>query len=240
MVRSPLKEPCVPTDLYLIRHGESVANVEPIVAGMRGDAGLTDRGRDQAALLEARLRAEGLRANRLYGSTLPRAVETAEYVARALGLPVHHDDELQELRPGAADGLAVDEWRARYPAFESSVAMNPFQPFAPDGESWAGFLIRAAAALSRLVDAHEDEAVVAVTHGGVIEASFYLAFGLGATARHVAFAPSNTGITHWRHRRLPGDEREWTLVRFNDARHLDESVVEEPPEQAVPTPAEER
>ena len=32
------------TELYLIRHGESVANVEPIIGGMRGDAGLTDRG----------------------------------------------------------------------------------------------------------------------------------------------------------------------------------------------------
>lgn len=44
------------TQLYLIRHGEAVANVEPIIGGMRGDAGLTDRGREQADLLEQRLR----------------------------------------------------------------------------------------------------------------------------------------------------------------------------------------
>ena len=40
------------TELYLIRHGESVANVEPIIAGMRGDMGLTDRGREQGRLLD--------------------------------------------------------------------------------------------------------------------------------------------------------------------------------------------
>ena len=101
------------TELYLIRHGESVANVTPIIGGMRGDTGLTDRGRDQARLLEKRLREEDLRADQLYSSTLPRAMETAEYVARALDLPVQPDDELHELRPGEADGLTVDEWRER-------------------------------------------------------------------------------------------------------------------------------
>jgi broad specificity phosphatase PhoE len=74
------------TQLYLIRHGEAVANVEPIIGGMRGDAGLTDRGREQAHLLEQRLGREKLRADQLYASTLPRAWETAGFVARALRL----------------------------------------------------------------------------------------------------------------------------------------------------------
>lgn len=230
----------MPTDLYLIRHGEAVANVEPIIGGMRGDAGLTDRGRRQAELLEERLRTEGWKVDQLYASTLPRALETAEYVTRGLQQTAHRDEELQELRPGEADGLHVDEWRARYPGLESGPAVSPFQPFAPGGENWAGFLLRAGAALNRLVEAHTDQTVVAVTHGGVIEASFYLAFGLGATTTRISFAPANTSITHWRHRRLPNSHVEWTLVRFNDARHLDEKdVTGEPPRQAVPTPAEE-
>ena len=81
-------------DLYLIRHGESVPNVQPIIGGMRGDAGLTDRGRRQSQLLEERLRAERLAATQLYASTLPRARETARYVSRALDLPVQFDDDL--------------------------------------------------------------------------------------------------------------------------------------------------
>jgi broad specificity phosphatase PhoE len=63
------------TQLYLIRHGESIPNIEPIIGGMRGDAGLTDRGREQAHLLQQRLRTEELRADQLYASTLPRAWE---------------------------------------------------------------------------------------------------------------------------------------------------------------------
>jgi probable phosphoglycerate mutase len=231
----------MPTDLYLIRHGESVANVEPIIAGMLSDAGLTDLGRKQAELLEERLRSEGLRADQLYVSTLPRALETGEYVARALQLPIQRDDDLQELRPGEADGLSVDEWRTRYAGPDTThLAIHPFRPFSPGGETWAGFLVRAGGALARLVARHEEETVVAVCHGGVLEASFYLAFGLGGTGSRVAFVPLNTSITHWRHRRGPHGHSEWTLVTFNDAGHLAVGgLPEESPREAVPTPPEE-
>ena len=96
------------TELYLVRHGEAVANVEPVIGGMRGDAGLTPRGRDQARLLQERLLDQRMHADRLVSSTLPRALQTAEYVARALRLPVLRDDGLHELRPGEADGLTVE------------------------------------------------------------------------------------------------------------------------------------
>ena len=229
------------TELYLIRHGESVPNVEPIIGGMRGDAGLTDRGREQARLLEERLRAERLRADRLYASTLPRAWQTAEYVARALQLPVLPDDELHELRPGEADGLTVEEWRARYGGYDTALAtVDPFRVFSPGGESWAGFLVRAGAALTRLVTHHPDETVVAVSHGGVLEASFYLAFGLGGTGNRVSFATLNTSISHWRHHRGPDGRRNWTLVTFNDAGHLAGTLLPvEPTREAVPTPVHE-
>src|ERR687885_1193001 len=121
------------TELYLIRHGESVANVEPIIGGMRGDAGLTARGREQAALLAARLRAQGPRADVLYASTLPRARETAGYLARVLGLPVGYDDEWQELHPGEADGLSVAEWEERYGGRGVATRRDPHPPFAPGG-----------------------------------------------------------------------------------------------------------
>jgi broad specificity phosphatase PhoE len=119
------------TQLYLIRHGEAVANVEPIIGGMRGDAGLTDRGREQAHLLEQRLRREKLRADQLYASTLPRAWETAGYVARALRLSVQPAEELHELRPGDADGMTVDQWRDRYGGAER---------LPPAGTRFAAFL----------------------------------------------------------------------------------------------------
>lgn len=231
--------PPLETELHLIRHGESVPNVEPIIGGMRGDAGLTDRGREQARLLEQRLRDEDLHADQLYASTLPRALETAEYVARALRLPIQPADDLHELRPGEADGMTVDEWRRRYLGHGSPEFRDPFLPFSPGGESWVSFLARAGAALVALVDRHPGETVVAVTHGGVIEASFSLAFGLGGTANRVSFAALNTSITRWRHRSRDG-RREWTAVTFNDAGHLAGAATPvESAREAVPTPPAE-
>jgi broad specificity phosphatase PhoE len=229
------------TQLYLIRHGESIPNIEPIIGGMRGDAGLTDRGREQAHLLQQRLRTEELRADQLYASTLPRAWETADYVARALRLPVQPADELHELRPGDADGMTVDEWQDRDGGFDPPPALkDPFRAFSPGGESWAAFLVRAGAALTTLVDRHPDEAIVAVCHAGIVEASFYLAFGLGSTGNRVSFAALNTSITQWRHRRGPGGRRDWTIVTFNDAAHLVAAATPtESPRDAVPTPASE-
>ena len=228
------------TDLYLIRHGEAVANVEPIIGGMHGDTGLTDRGRRQAKLLEERLRADDLRADQLYVSTLPRALETGAYVARALQVPMQPDDELQELRPGEADGLSVDEWQSRFGVPDGSSATDPFRAFSPGGESWATFLVRAGRALATLVRRHEDETVVAVCHGGVLEASFFLAFGLGGTGTRVGFAPLNASITHWRYERDEHFQEKWTLVKFNDSGHLaGEDLPEESPREAVPTPTDE-
>ena len=236
-----LEEAPVATELYLVRHGEAVANVQPVIGGMSGDAGLTGRGRDQARLLQERMLDQRMHADRLVSSTLPRALQTAEYVARALGLPVLRDDGLHELRPGEADGLTVEQWRARYRAGEQPPGTwDPYRPFSPGGESWAAFLARAGAALSRLVARHPDQTVVAVCHAGVVEASFALAFGLGASGNRVDCSPLNTSLTHWRHRpALPG-EPEWTLVSFNDAAHLPSSAMPASlPHDAVPLPGED-
>jgi broad specificity phosphatase PhoE len=209
----------VATDLYLVRHGEAFSNVEPVIAGVRSDRGLTHLGHRQASLLEARLRADPLEADVLYVSTLRRATETGDYVARALGLPVRATEGLQELRPGDADGLTIEEWRTR--SDRDVPPRDPFQPFSPGGESWAAFLLRAQLTLTDLVAHHPGQRVVAVCHAGVLEASFCLAFGLGPTARRVQVAPAHTSITHWRHshHRSRGPD-EWTLMGFNDAGHL--------------------
>ncbi|RBY81571.1 histidine phosphatase family protein [Blastococcus sp. TF02A-26] len=230
------------TELYLVRHGEAVANIEPVIGGMRGDRGLTSRGREQCRLLEHRLSRRPMHVDRLVSSTLPRALETAEYVARALGLPVLHDEGLHELRPGEADGLTVQQWRDLYRVGEEPPGTREsYRVFSPGGESWATFLARAGGALTQLVTRHRDETVVAVCHAGIVEASFALAFGLGASAHRVDCAPTNTSLTHWRHRLGPCGEPLWTLVTFNDASHLTNSVLPESPAQdAVPLHGDDR
>lgn len=221
----------VATDLYLVRHGEAMSNVEPVIGGMRGDAGLTARGQEQARLLQARLENQPMHVDRLVSSSLPRALETAAYVAAALRLPVLSDEGLHELRPGDADGLSLDQWRARYRTDEQPpVVRDPYRVFSPGGESWATFLARAGTALTGLVERYPDETVVAVCHAGVVEASFAVAYGLGASGYRVAVPPLHTSLTHWRYRPAPPPgEPAWMLVSFNDAAHLTGTGDGQPP-----------
>ena len=209
----------VVTQLFLIRHGEAVSNVQPIVGGMRGDTGLTPRGVAQAERLRDRLVSTGeIAADVLISSTLPRARETAEIIAPALGLPIIWDDEVQEMRPGVADGMSLDDFREK---FGIPTGHEPLRPLAPGGENWGQFMLRVATALDRIARQHRDKAVVIVCHGGVIEGSFVYFFGLNSFAGlPVRFNTHNTSITYWT-QVSPGDpSARWRLMCYNDDAHL--------------------
>jgi 2,3-bisphosphoglycerate-dependent phosphoglycerate mutase len=204
------------TRVVLVRHGEAVCNVEGVVGGRTGCRGLTGAGAAQVSALAGRLAASGELAGvaALYSSVLPRALETAAILAPALDrwrdgppLDVAADCDLCELHPGQADGLTWAELAERYP--EPDWDADPARPLAPGGESWAGFVDRAAAAVARLADAHPGELVVAACHAGVIEATL-LRF-LATDRERLRLPTAHASLTVWQ--RLDG---EWTLRRYND------------------------
>lgn len=205
------------THLYLIRHGEAISNVEPILGGMRGDTGLTPLGVQQAEALRDRLAGTGeIVPDIVIASTLPRARQTAEIIAPAFGLPIVGDDDVQEQHVGEADGMRLDEFAARYGTPDSE--RDPYRPLAPGGESWAQFLLRVGTALYRIATEHEGKTVVIVCHGGIIDGSLISFFGMNAQA---SFHTHNTSITHWEQRIHPGTQRlRWRLVSYNDVAHL--------------------
>lgn len=207
------------THLYLIRHGEAVANVTPIVAGMQGDAGLTERGRQQAARLRDRLaRTKEIAADVLIASTLPRARQTAEIIQPALGLPIVFDDEVQELRIGEADGMTNSEAWAKFgtPDFDA----QPLRPIAPGGESWGDFTLRVARALTRITSEHAGKTIVVVCHGGVIDSSFIHFFHMpGLVLPPTDFHTRNTSVTHWEYVNRRSRSL-WRLNSYNDIEHL--------------------
>ena len=66
-------------DFYFIRHGESESNITPgLASGTNFDAPLTNRGHKQAFAVGQRLRAEGRTFDRIYSSTMVRAVQTTQ------------------------------------------------------------------------------------------------------------------------------------------------------------------
>jgi probable phosphoglycerate mutase len=214
----------MPTNLYIIRHGEAYTNIESVIGGMQGDRGLTTRGVAQAEALARRLSTGEIAADVLYASTLPRTRATAEHVAAALKLPIAWDDELHELRPGESDGMRVEDARAEFAGFGTFLT-EPFTPIAPGGESWGSFQARTSAALERIIMRHLDQTIVVVAHGGTIDVSFLYMLGLGPHARaRNAYPCQNTAITHWQRIDSFG-RQEWQLIAHNDHRHLPEQMT---------------
>jgi broad specificity phosphatase PhoE len=114
--------PRVERVLYFVRHGQYSAP-----AGAKGGV-LTALGRRQAARL--RLYFEGLPVDSVSSSDLPRAVQTAEALARDLGVArVRRHAMLREVLPVAVHGVRVPlDKRARGKDQLDEIVARWFQP----------------------------------------------------------------------------------------------------------------
>ncbi|MBL7492929.1 histidine phosphatase family protein [Frankia sp. AgB1.9] len=93
--------------LVLVRHALSV---RPTLDGPDDHhRPLTEAGHEQAVALTAAL--VGFGASQVVSSPYLRAVQTIEPTAQALGLPVHHRDDLREWRSGLTP---TPDWQAHY------------------------------------------------------------------------------------------------------------------------------
>jgi probable phosphoglycerate mutase len=211
------------THIYLIRHAESVLAYHSHIRDIMAEDGLSPLGVSQAERLRDRLATTGeIRADALLSSTFPRARQTADIVAPALGLPVIPDDDLQELRPGDPGGMYWDEYAEKHghPDF----VKEPFRTIAPGAENLPQFWLRVAVTLHRIAREHEGKTVAAVCHGGVVDGSLIGLLGLSTLAfPSFRLETRNTSITHWEHFEQDGTPR-WRLHRYNDALHLDYDI----------------
>jgi probable phosphoglycerate mutase len=92
-------------EVWLIRHADAYHGLEALAEGVI-DPPLSERGRQQAARLAARLAPVSLDA--VWSSPLRRAVETAEAVAAGRGLEVRADPRLREVRTHWDDGVVLE------------------------------------------------------------------------------------------------------------------------------------
>ena len=207
------------TRLILVRHGESNVTVQRIIGGPRTCTGLSDLGRQQAERLRDRWASTGeVEADVLIASQYPRAYETAQIVAPALGdLPIVRDDGWGEHEPGpVCDGMSYQAFVDTYPDLSSRWDVHdPFATTFPEGETVAAFQFRVGSTVRRTLDQHEGRTIVVACHGGVVDAVLRLALkspAMGAFEINTV----NTSITEL----LLVKPSTWRLVRYNDHAHL--------------------
>ena len=196
--------------LLIIRHGESEADILNVHEG-RADFPLTPRGHAQAGAMAAFI-AGRWPVDRLYTSTLRRAMQTAEHLADAAKVGIIPDAGLMEFDNGLLAGLPYDEARKKYPPVDGLPADQSVYGM----ESRVEFRRRAKAALARvLADSKPNETVAVVSHGGMIDQLWHVFLGLPIDSG-LWFSTGDTGVHVWE---IDGSRRR--VVHANLTAHTD-------------------
>jgi probable phosphoglycerate mutase len=179
--------------LFLARHGQTDWNAAGRWQG-HTDVPINEYGRAQARALAERMRREGVAA--VASSDLARARDTAEIVARMLGVAVARvDADLREQRFGLFEGLTRGECEARFPE-ELARCRVDARAAPPGGESRQALLARVGAAVRRVVDELASPALV-VMHGGAMRSLLRELVGAtahGALAKWLREGIPNVGV----------------------------------------------
>jgi broad specificity phosphatase PhoE len=202
--------------ITLLRHAESEGNVANKPQGT-SDLPLTERGRRQAQALAERWKREGRQFDQALSSPLRRAKDTAEILAKTLGMEIEYEAMWIERDVGQMselDNHVIDEHYAN-PRSES-----PYHDaFGLGGEGQWQIYLRAGQALQNLLGRPEGNYLV-VSHGGLLNALLYSILGLSPQrfGSGPGFPFGNTSFVDLSY--LP-HRHKWNLERFNDDRHLE-------------------
>ncbi|UNK19234.1 histidine phosphatase family protein [Paenibacillus sp. N3/727] len=197
-------------ELFLVRHGQSVGNTQP--DRDMPDSPLTEQGHAQAARVAIYLRERGIRA--IYASPLIRAMQSAQPLARLLGLPIHVMKALYEVREGSRFiGLSQQSLLESVPEaiFEDTMETDGWECLGGDRPETVG---RRAQEALRQLRACREERIAVFCHGNFNEYLLRETLGIPSAA-HIRFPQENTGVNH-----IVFGEEETELLKLNDTGHL--------------------
>jgi probable phosphoglycerate mutase len=182
--------------LILMRHGEPEREGHDPC-----DPGLSECGWAQARAAVPILRDQGVDA--IYSSPQLRASQTADVIGDSMAVPVAYDF-----------GLVEFDYGAEYVHYDDAAAATWQSYFAGDLSPWGlsreAFHARIATSMRRLADHHGNQRVLAVCHGGVINA--WTCQALGVADRLRLFEPGYVSL----HRYVAEGGR-WQVVSLNES-----------------------
>ena len=154
--------------IIFLRHGQAKNNTERVLAGRTEGIPLTDTGIKQAEHTAELL--EHMNISAIYSSPIQRAKHTAEIVGKQNSLDVILDDRLIELDMGKFTGMPYDEIInshgnvfMKFYNGELEIAHNGVETFSEVKKRVLGIV-------EHVIEKHDDENVVLVTHMDPIKA----------------------------------------------------------------------
>lgn len=153
--------------LLLVRHGQTPANVDGVLATDRPGPGLTARGREQAAALVPALAGESIAS--ISVSPLKRTALTAAPLAAARGLEPVPREGLEEIEAGRLEGRRDREAVHAYLDVLRRWGEGELTARMPGAGSGEEFFARFDAAIAGIAAEHDPaDTVAVVSHGAAI------------------------------------------------------------------------
>ncbi|PLS80562.1 hypothetical protein CYG49_04815 [Candidatus Saccharibacteria bacterium] len=146
--------------IFYVRHGQSQANFDRIVAG-QSDSPLTTIGEEQARSAGEWAKAQGLSFDVIISSDLQRAKRTAQIIAEKVGFPeesIRYNVDLRERYCGKFEGKPTDD----YFQTPESVSIKEYGV-----ESLDALHERATRVLNTIIDSYPDKTILIVAHSGI-------------------------------------------------------------------------
>jgi len=159
--QSQIQGAIISTRFILIRHGETEWNRDDRFRG-RSDVPLNESGIAQARKIQERL--AHLKIDAVYTSPLPRAIQTAEPLARSHNIEIRQTADLLDIDYGVWEGMAREDIQTKYPDLYNTWIKTPGKVKFPGGESVRQVRLRVEKLLEHLGEDHLGETVALVSH----------------------------------------------------------------------------
>lgn len=198
--------------IYLIRHGESIANTQGIYQGITYDTDLTDLGKKQAQALAERL--GKIEIDYIISSPLKRTRQTAEAIGHQKKMQMKIEERIIETNHGLWEGKHKDVIAKIWPVVYKKWQRFPSSVTFPEGERFVETQKRVTAWWDELIAQNKEVRLVIVTHDNIIR--ILIARVLNMKLNRIwKFHLHPTGITH-----VETNNTKTKVVDLNNAQHL--------------------
>ena len=198
------------TEIYLIRHGQTLWNLDHRFQG-KTNTPLTAQGRLEAEELANRL--ERIPFETVFSSPLDRAKETAQIIAKAQNTPFSVKDTFCEISFGEWEGYTYNEIKTFTPWIDEWF-LDPSSHKIPQGDDLTVEMARLRNVLVDLGHQYQNKRIAIVAHAGILRLALLCSLGL-PLSYYCRFVLSNTSFTV-----LQYDENVFKLAVLNDYSHL--------------------
>lgn len=203
--------------LYLIRHGETIWNMECKTQGCK-NIELSQKGVLQGRLIAEKLKMRNEDFKKIFTSDLDRCYLTSSFIANELNVDIEIDSNLREMSFGEWEGLTIEKIKELYNEEYKNWRKHPYESSIPKGEDLSKVQERCLKAVNKIMKRYDNGSIVIVSHSVAIKT---IILGLlGIDLKHfysITLRNASMNIFEFR-------DYGPVLVSLNDICHLDEAL----------------